>query len=193
MTDYFVMAPDPSPEFCFVAGPRDELPHPHYPVDGISLGTTIYSYEFDMDADLPGTVVPDFIDNASAYPMVSAALKAFLEARSNSRIEFMPFKLRDHEGKLVDDELYIANVIGALDWVDRSATQGREDPVNEGRYMKITRLVFDDSLIDPAVDLFRLAIRPKYLVVRDDLKDALEDGGFRGLAFHRVGDKVKLR
>lgn len=193
MADYYVLVRDPDPSFCAIYDTPDDMPNLHFPVDGLPLGSSTYQYVFDMAADVPGIVVPDVINNTFGYTLISARMRQFLEDRAGAGIEYVPFRLRNHKGRFVDAELYIANVLGSVDCVDRSRTAGRDDPVNPGRYSKITRLVFDPSRLDPELNLFRLAVRPKYLVLREDLKAAMEAEGLTGAAFLRVGDEVKLR
>lgn len=192
MPEYYVLTLAPHPNYCVISDLPSDMPHSHYAVDGISLGQGGYDYVFDMAADEPGLLVADLVDNTLGYTLASAALKDFLETNSGAEIEFTPFRLRNHKRRFVDEELFIANVIGTIDWVDREQTEGDEDPVNPGRYMAISKLVFDPDRIDPDVDLFRLAVFPEYLVFREDLKTKLEQSGMTGFAFHRVGDDVEL-
>lgn len=188
---YYVLQYSADPQYCVITDLPKGLPHSHYAVDGISLAKTKYDYVFDMAASRPGIVVADAIKNTLGYTLVSARMKELLAKHATAEIEFTPCKLKNHKKRFVTEELFIANVLGTLDCVDRAKTVGREDPVNPGRYMSITQLAFDDR-INPAVNLFRLAVRPKYLIFREDLKAIVEAGALTGLVFSRVGDKVRL-
>lgn len=192
MTQYYVLMLAPNTEYCAIYDMPNDIPNSHYAVDGISLNKTSHEYIFDMSTAEPGIMVADIINNALGYTMVSSGMKEMLEENSSSDIEFTPFKLKNHKKRIVDDDFYIANVIGTLDWVDPKKTEGTEDPVNPGRYMMVTKLVFDNDKVDENVDLFRLAIRPRYLVVREDLKEKLEKSGMTGFGFQRVGSDVTL-
>src|SRR3954468_20220860 len=131
MTDYFILTAARDPKNCSISRSPSDLPKRHYAVDGIRLGNTGYQYVFDMAANNPGIAVPDYVKNAMGYTLVSAKLKGLFES-SGADIEFLPFKLRNHKGRFVPDELFIANVIGAPDCVDVAKTVGDADPVNKG-------------------------------------------------------------
>ncbi|HET8696366.1 MAG TPA: DUF1629 domain-containing protein [Gammaproteobacteria bacterium] len=191
MPDYFIPTFARDPKNCSISRSPSDLPHRHYPVDGIRLGPTAYQSVFDMAANNPGIAVPDFIKNAMGYTLVSARLKELL-ANTGVEIEFLPFKLRNHKGRFAAEELFIANVIGAPDGVDTAKTVGEVDPVNKGRYMFVQRVFLDPQKLDPQLALFRLRIRPQYLVMREDLKQQLEGAGITGIVFNRVGDPMKL-
>jgi len=193
MTEYFVLGPLLDPKNCVIYDAPDDMPDIDYPVEGERVGKTSYQYQFNMAKGEPGIRVADVITNALGYVMISSRFKSVLEQHSSADVEYIPFKLRNHKGRFVPDELFIANVIGIpANCVDLKKTTGDPDPVNKGRYMFIEQLVFDPKKLDAKRDLFRLPIRPQYLVFRDDLKQKIEAAGITGTLFHRVGDEVNL-
>ena len=81
-------------------------------------------YKFSMSKDMPGIRVPDIINNALGYWMISKKLKELLEHNAAAEIEFLRFTLLNHKRRVSSDRCFIANLVGAVDCVDRERTVG---------------------------------------------------------------------
>lgn len=190
---YSILSSQAGPDDCAVYRLPPELPCPISPSQGDPLGE-LYppAQRFHMAPEVAGIRVPDVIDNALGYWMIGGRLKTLLQEHSSARIEFLRFTLINHKGRVAGDDLWIANVLGRVDCVDRRNTLGAPHPVLAGQLQRIDRLVLDPARIPPGLDLFRIDVRPRVLIVRDDLRAVLERARIDGLAFLELDTPVRL-
>jgi hypothetical protein len=193
MFPYFVIGRDLSPENCAIYEDPGELPNRHYPARGIRMGNSYPDgYKFPMSKDVPGLRVPDIINNAMGYFMISAKLKELLEQCATTEVEYLRFTLLNHKGRVASDQCFIANLIGTVDCVDVERTVGRPDVLNPGEYSRIKNLFLLEDKIDPDLKLFRIASLPSVLVIREDLKNDLDSAGITGANFVAMGGKLVI-
>lgn len=191
---YFILSSDYGEQNCRI----DELPRPlnkkgwratvgermgeHYPA-GVRL---------EMSNEHRGLVIPDYIPNTLLMPVVTGKLKALLEKESGAEIEFLPFALYNHKGRVAAPECFIANVIGKKDWADMTKTRGEKSIISPGTFEALFLLQLDPAKVDPQAKLFRLDIMPRFLIVRDDLRAAFEQHGITGMKYTAMGERCRL-
>ncbi|MCP3143593.1 imm11 family protein [Pyxidicoccus xibeiensis] len=146
-----------------------------------------------MSDHFPDIVVPDFIFNVAFCTMVSHGAKEALEQHSEALIEFLPFTLLNHKGRVAAAECFIANVLTTVDCADTTRTVGVPSQMSPGTYLEINRLELDEAKIPPTARLFRLKQLPSAMVVREDLRAQLSARGLTGLAFVETGEDCDLR
>jgi hypothetical protein len=180
-------------QHCVVDQFPDGLDEVHLPADGERVGT-LYppDVQLAMSGDFPGIRPGDLVHNTMGYTLASERMKKLLEDACTAPIEFLPFALVNHKGRSAGT-FYIANVLAVSDCVDRARTEGVEDAVNQGRLMIIRKLVLDDARIDPKLNLFRIAVLPSVLIIREDLRRAIEAAGMTGIRYLELGTKIRLR
>jgi hypothetical protein len=149
--------------------------------------------KFQMAPGIPGTEVPDVIRNAVRYLMVSARMKALLEEHATVEIEFLRFTLLDHGGQVARDDCYLANVLGTVDCVDMERSEGTVGETRKGvRFERLTKLYLREDAIDTQRNIFRITPMPAVIVVREDLKAALEEAQITGVEFFPMGAEVRI-
>ena len=146
---------------------------------------------FQMGRLFPGIMVPDMINNLFQYWLVSKKLKALLAQEADVEIEFLPFTLLNHKGRIAAEECYIANVIGTEDCVDLERTEARLSHLEPGTFSRLFRLHLEGARV-PDKKLFRLRQMPHVMVVRDDLRAAFEAHDMSGMAFLPVGAPCRV-
>lgn len=194
--DYFVLRPDRDRRWCRIDDDDnfdEDEPGLINATEGLPVGHLPKPLEFEMSTGAPGILVPDWIDNTLELSLASGRMVDFLKSRSRARIEFLPFTLRNHKGRVACDAAAVVNLLDTVDAVDAARTQGELDPVNEGWYLAIRYLALDPESLDPALDLFRLASHPMTFIVREDLRDEMERAGLTGLTFLELETEVDLR
>ncbi|QRK12593.1 hypothetical protein JQX13_22725 [Archangium violaceum] len=194
MHNYFILESHPSPENCTINKCPEPLDSKKWRIaEGEPMGGH-YSppVRLDMDKSHGGMHIPDFIDNNLHLPLVSGKLKQLLERESNAEIEFLPFMLYNHKGRVACDDCYIANVLGSQDCVDRTRTEGQEDASEPGQYIGLFRLFLDPARIDPQSRLFRISAKPSVLIIRDDLRALFEQNEVTGARYIAMGEKCML-
>jgi len=193
MPEYFVLGRNLDPDNCAIEENPGNLPNRHYPARGIRMGDSYPDgYKFSMSKDVPGIRVADIIDNALGYLMISAKLKELLEKHATVEIEYLRFVLLNHKRRVASDQCFIANLIGAVDCVDRDRTVGDLSALNPGQYSAIDNLFLHEDKIDPALNLFRIDAYPRVIVIRDDLKRILDEQGVTGAKYCKMGSTLEI-
>ncbi|MFL5356666.1 imm11 family protein [Archangium sp.] len=191
---YFILSADYSDQNCRI----DELPRPldkkgWRATEGERMGEHFPAgVRLEMSREHRGLVIPDYIPNTLLMPMVTGKLKTLLEQESGAEIEFLPFALYNHKGRVVAPECFIANVIGSRDWADMKKTRGEKSIISPGTFEALFQLQLDPEKVDPQAKLFRLNIIPRFLIVRDDLRAAFEQNGITGMKYTAMGERCRL-
>ena len=192
--EYFILETKKTSENCTI----DESPEP---LDSeqwrIAKGERMGEHysptvQLQMDKQHKGLGTPDFIHNTLHLPMVSKKLRALLETEADAEIEYLQFSLLNHKGRPVEQEFYIANIIGTQDCVDRVKTEARESALKPGKYSGLFKLLLDQSRIDPKSKLFRISAKPTVLIIRSDLRAVLEHNGITGMRFIAMGEECMI-
>ena len=117
----------------------------------------------------------------AGVPLVSARLRAAIEAFSPPDVEFLPVTIYDHQGRVASAEYAIANPTRLVDCIDLEAGQIDWNPIDPELIANVVGLVLDPTRLDPAAVLFRPRYMPTSVLLRHDLAAALTAGGFTGL------------
>jgi hypothetical protein len=194
MSDYFILNAEFTPEYCSIIKCPPSLDDQTWRIaDGERMGEHYPpKIRFDMSKEHDGIVVPDFIHNTLHLPMVSGQLKALLEKESGAEIEFLPFTLYNHRGRVAAEGCHIANLLGSLDCVDRRRTEGDESFITPGTYSGLFRLYLSAEQLPPTAKLFRLASMPSVIIIREDLRALLEQQGISGVEYIAMGEECML-
>jgi hypothetical protein len=145
---------------------------------------------FRMTSKEPGIQVPDVIRNAVSYLMVSESMKELLEANSKgATVEYLPFVLLNHKKRVAAERCFIVNVIDTVDCGDRANSEGPETPVHPGELFMPSRLAILEKKIPEDVNLFRSALFPAGIWVRDDLRTIIEAAKMR-VRFIASGEEI---
>lgn len=145
-----------------------------------------------MTGHYPGIKLSDNLENTFGYWVISGALKTVLEREAHTEIEFLPVAIINHKGRRADGEFFIANPFAIEDCVDRSGSDVDESAMSPGFFGGIYRLALDTTRIPPEARLFRLKQMPKIIIIRDDLRAALDAEGLTGLRYIAMGEDCML-
>lgn len=193
MSKYYILEPEQNMDNCVIDGIPDEMPDKHCPALGIKMGDS-YSgnIEFRFADDFPGLVLTDLLQNCCGYTMVSKRLKNILEENTEDEIEFLRFTLLNHKGRVASDDVYIANVIGTVDCMDKVRTMGEVSSFRPERYDFIESLYLNEEKINPGLKIFRITSFPRIIIVSEDLKNILVEQGITGMDLLEMGAVVNL-
>jgi hypothetical protein len=193
MTHAFsILAGCREPSCCAVYRLPDALPKPMRAAVGLPMVDQCpQDLELRMADEAPGIQIPDAIDNALGYLLVSGRLRALLEAETEPPIEFLPFRLIDHKGRVAADDTAIGNVLLTVDCIDRNRSRGIDNPLRPHEFMRLERLELRPDAIPRDVQIFRLATRPSVILIRDDLRAAMDAAGMR-VTYHELATEVYL-
>ncbi|RYZ43105.1 MAG: hypothetical protein EOO71_05080 [Myxococcaceae bacterium] len=165
----------------------------HKPGLGVRMGDAYPpGLRFQMAKEEKGLKIADIIPNALGYLMVSSRMKGLLEQHAGIEIEFLPFTLLNHRGRVAREDCFIANLIGTQDCVDMARSEGDASEFNPRRLVFVRRLALDENKVAPEAKLFRTTTVPSIPIVRGDLKDLFEKEGVTGPTFYPMGAEVAL-
>jgi hypothetical protein len=194
MSNYFILHESNEDPYC-VADADNEM------VDdfmvqlrkGERIGKIVLSeITYKMDPDFNGIKVSDFINSGFPWFMVTQKAKKVIEDHATVDIEFIPFTLLNHKGRVAANDCYMVNVIGRVTCVDREKTEGSDSFFQDNEYDEIDKLYLLEDQIPADKNLFRLEEKPNILIVRRDLKEIFEREGLTGVEYLNMGDEVRL-
>ncbi|NMO20772.1 hypothetical protein HPC49_25725 [Pyxidicoccus fallax] len=194
MHSYHVLAPSEDDTFCVLDRESTDLGVIGWMLVDGERATNRYPVDaqLHMSSEVPGMKLPDNVRNTLNYWVVSAALRAILEREAGTPVDFHPVSIINHKGRAAPGSFFIANVLAKEDCVDRAATDADESAMAPGFFSGIYRLALDPKRISPEARLFRLKQMPSVLIVRDDLRAALEPHGLQGIRYIEMGEDCML-
>ncbi|QRK09001.1 hypothetical protein JQX13_02200 [Archangium violaceum] len=189
--DYFLLMQDHTDENCLVNTLPGELNKTSWAAaEGVPMGNKYPAgVRLDMATRHRGLVVPDLIPNTVQLNLVSGRMKPLLEKEAGVEIEFLPFALHDHKGRVAAPDCYIANVLGSQDCADLKKTRGEKTVGEPGKFEVIKQLHLDPAKVPADLKLFRLGSMPNLLIIRDDLRATFEQNGVTGVRYVAMGER----
>jgi len=150
-------------------------------------GTEVEGWDERLIAVYPADEAPnfDFTEAMNSWPVFSSKMRGFLAKEAPGMIQFLPFRLQREDGTAEVLGFCVGQVLRVIDCLDRNRTKVANDwkPINEfGDYDTRGPLVLDRNLIGKE-RLFRIRGDCLHIVIREDLRDAIEGAGFAGHRF----------
>lgn len=147
--------------------------------------------KFTLDPDYPNdTLLVDAFDNVYRMVVISPALKEFLSSRGLVSVEFLPVTIMDHKGK-PKARYFILHPTHPVECLDLEASGAQWDTVNKDSIDTLDRLVLKTDKINPDLEIFKIKFFYDYLLVRQDLANAITAKGFTGIQWVRTEDFQK--
>jgi hypothetical protein len=190
MSQFFILRGASGDEFCRVWERPDGIRSMRPAKRGTSmLDRWSDDVSFAVAGRHPGQKVPDAIKNAQECLMVSDRLKALVEENVVSPVEFLPFTLLNHKGRVASDSMWVVNLLDTVACADMDATKGSMSPFHEGEIQDLVELhVIEDRVPDDR-KIFRVAEHPATFLVRDDLRAAIDEAGMT-VTYHALGAPI---
>ncbi|MFT6987550.1 MAG: hypothetical protein ACJAT7_003406 [Psychromonas sp.] len=153
--------------------------------DGIKINPDEYdlsNLEFICES-LPSGVMTDYAVSDMGCSVVSERLKQYFDQLGLKNIQYFPATIIEKEGGKVQKGYFASNFIGAIDCIDREASELRAR-MNKNGELKgifgIKKLVLKSSLISEE-PLFRAAYFTRLVVINEVLKKHLEESELTGI------------
>ncbi len=192
---YSILRATKDPALCGIQNLPDEL----YPLSWkLAKGRSVVNQyppavQMRMGDRYPGIIVPDFIYNVIACTLVSEAAKELLEQQAQADIEFLPFTLLNHKGRVARERCFIANVLGVVDCVDPARTSATPSKMEKGTYLFLNKLELDMKKVPERARIMRLKQLPSVMIVHEALRAVLQERGMMGLGFVEMGEVCDIR
>ncbi len=130
-----------------------------------------------------GMQVVDIVPNTLMKKIISEKVKDVLEEHSTSKCEFLPIKIKNHKGRLVEGLFYIANLLESVPCLDKNRSEFVIDALDKTQMDHISHLFLDEKMISEDIDLFRLSEMNTLFLIREDLVSKLKEAQISGLNF----------
>jgi hypothetical protein len=129
-------------------------------------------------------------------PVYSTRLKSLMEDLGIKGIQYLPLRIRRRDGAKEVDGYYIANYLIVIDCLDRERSVYQvwtkdnllfweKRPYMLGTFRDVTKAVIDSTKLSDA-PIFRLWGWEIMVVVREDVKQAIEEAGITGCVFREI-------
>lgn len=132
-----------------------------------------------------GIQLSSVLGNNFNYLIVSGAMKDVIAQHCPKvSIEYLPFTLLDHRGRVRSQEYFFVNPLGGIDGVDVKASDIKYH--RSGAIVGIRKLVLDPEKLREAPAIFRLQQDLQFYVVNESLARALHEQGFTNVVLREV-------
>lgn len=124
----------------------------------------------------------------NSWPIFSPAMQALMERLTPGVIQFLPFRFQRLNGKDQVAGYCVGQILRVVDCLDRHRTQvdNNWQPINSyGDFGVLRPFVLSRSLIGDE-KLFRIQGNCGRIVIREDVRHAIESAGFGGQRFDPV-------
>jgi hypothetical protein len=134
--------------------------------------------------------VEDFLyTNSEQYRLASQELtNALLTLKLN--VQYIPSSVKTIENQIISDRLYTLNPLDRLFCADleNSVVKIKEKPHLGLKTYRFNKLVLDKSKIPDSIKLFTLAEKPRWVIVHQDVVDAVNKVNPVGIKFILVDE-----
>ena len=155
---------------------------------GISCEDWFPEYaEFQLD-ESSGEMLADVIPNSTLWKIISVPLKELLEKHTSCEMEFLPIRIRDHNGQLIAETYYILNILGSVSCMDRQKSDYDASALDESQVVTFRHLFLDTDKIPENTNLFRFGEERDMFMMRKDLMQILIEAGITGIKFTSIED-----
>lgn len=162
-----------NPELCIVDEWIKELPMKHWMAcEGAPILPIMpAAASIFMTETRTGLRLSSLLGTTLNVLIASSALRALIEARCPTGIEFLPFTLFDPRGRPFSTDYCIVNPLGTVDCLDYAASGARYSREDPTRIRRVDSHVLDRAKLaeKPAPQLFRIAGDPCELAMQEDL------------------------
>jgi hypothetical protein len=150
---------------------------------------------FSMNPERPKDVtLTDYIQNQEGVLLAGPRLVSFLRSQALPDVEFLPVSILDHKGRVASTEYAIVHCCRVIDCVDQEKSDFKWNGL-EKPSMSVSRMVLKSDTLGENDRLIRPKFVPGKVLYRADLREALHEQRFTGLAFSRAlfGDTTVYR
>jgi len=122
----------------------------------------------------PGKVLCDFLSNSKSILFVSRKMKEIVESMADNEIEYLPFSLYNHKGRLASSDYFIINIIGGFDCLNLEESDIEWSVSHLGEIVGIDTFVLDAEKVKEAPHIFRIKEDPCEYVVSETLANVFK-------------------
>ncbi|MBN1961018.1 MAG: hypothetical protein JW841_08725 [Deltaproteobacteria bacterium] len=153
---------------------------------GLPITTKVPEIEIKVSPADENILTDNLIAKGTKGLVFNSKLREAISNTGVDNIEYFDVAvLLESSGKIIRD-YKMANIVGRIDCIDPTSELQRDD---DGSIEFIDKLILDESKIHGAL-MFRLAEFLSIVIVHENVKQAVEAGGFTGINFYQPEDYV---
>jgi hypothetical protein len=180
---YSILRAVQDPKYCAISKRPPEMRNHGRPARGVSMQKSypdVLDFEMSKLVNPNGLQIADVIPNPIQYMIVTERMKEFLEKEASDPIEFLPFRLLNHKGRVAAERVYVVNVLGTVDCADAARSKGTVSPFSSDKsaFFSCNVLAINESKVPEGTKLFRCSLYPELIFVRDDVRAKIEERKF---------------
>lgn len=180
---YSILRAVQDPKYCAISKRPHEMMNHARPARGVSMQKSypdVLDFEMSKLVNPNGLQIADVILNPIHYMIVNERMKEFLETEVSDPIEFLPFRLLNHKGRVAAERVYVVNVLGTVDCADVARSKGTVSAFSsdKGAFFDCSVLAIDEKKILKGTKLLRCSLYPQLIFVRDDVRAKIEERKF---------------
>ena len=122
----------------------------------------------------------DFQPNILSLLIVSSRARKLFESMGVEGAEYLPVAIKDHKKKVVAPDYSILNLLGTEDAIDLERSKVVMDTIIDGDIAEVRKLALNRKGIRPEAKMFRCARRTRLILVRGDIRTAIEKAALTG-------------
>lgn len=181
---YFVLDPESSDVNALVTDIPKELPRPYRFHKGVSLASECTSVRFKYAKDYKERItLTDFVDNTISLLIVSGKMASVIRKFSGPDVEFIPASIANHKGMISGVGYYVVNFTSLTECVDIPTSKLEFSEAFPGQVASFTQITLLPSLCENGPPILRMKEKTEVILVREDLKMALESAEISGVNF----------
>jgi hypothetical protein len=136
-----------------------------------------------MDPEFPKDIQLSDSLYGTVFLIVSKALKEGLEKEDVRNVEFLPIRVVNHKARTASKDYFIVNPLTVIDCIDTAKSGVTWNAIAAKKIDYCKKLILQEDRVPPECLIFRPLYWPNLIVVRRELADKLNEGGFTGLSF----------
>lgn len=121
--------------------------------------------------------------NTLGLLVISKELKATLDEVGCDNLEYLPISITNHRGKLASADYFVVNILQQVDAMDRERSVYKNNALIPSRVNVLEKLVLLEDRIPPHLRLFLLTNAPRFPIITETLKKAIEKKKLDGMLF----------
>jgi hypothetical protein len=180
---YFVLLEDYDETHVYITDVPDALDESYELLQGIpqlAKWPKDLALRFSKDRK-EGMNLTDWVVSPFDWLIASGRFKGLLQEAGAPDVEYLPVKIKNHKGRIAGADYWIVNFLVHQPAVDRARSVFEADAADPHLIFSFDKLVLTNQIETKGPSIFRLAEKPRMILVRADLAERIVGAKITGL------------
>lgn len=176
-------------ELCFLAKTPKGIGIKYYKLmKGLPIGGDYpHPAEIHMSEEYEGLKLASLIGHVKSYLVLERQVVQVIQKYCPGIvIEYLPFTLINHKGRVHSEDYFIVNPIGSFDCLNHKSSQ---ITYHKKEISRIDRYMLDSDKLKSAPALFRIPEMPDKYIINEELAKAFDEHGFTNIVLTEIAQK----